>query len=66
MRIATAQKVIAKSQIDWELIRRRMTLLKYQPGYFTTTPPVTDNWILYAGVWNDDGEWQDDDVWKDS
>jgi hypothetical protein len=67
MRIATAQKVIAKSQIDWELIRRRMTLLKYQPGYFTEgpTPPV-DNWILTYGVWNDAGVWQDDDVWKDS
>ncbi len=64
MRIATAQKTIAKSQIDWEKIRQRMTLLKYQPGYFTAGPP--DAWILTYGVWNDDGEWQDDDVWKDS
>lgn len=54
------------TNIDWELIRKRMLALKYQPGYFTAAPPVVDAWILTYGVWNDDGEWQDDDVWKDN
>lgn len=54
------------STIDWEALRKRMLIMKYQPGYFSTSTPVIDGWILAYGTWNDDGEWQDDDVWKDS
>jgi len=28
-------------------------------------PPVTDNWILAAGVWNDNGVWNDAAQWID-
>ena len=57
------------AQIDWELIRKRMLIYKYQPGYFTggVIPPVDPcaNWILYTGLWNDAGLWSDTCNWTD-
>ena len=54
------------STIDWEAIRKRMMVMKYQPAYFGTTPlPPTSNWILALGVWNDSGEWIDTELWID-
>lgn len=53
------------SAIDWELIRKRMILMKYQPAYFASTTPPTSNWILALGVWNDGGDWIDAETWID-
>jgi len=54
------------SAIDWELIRKRMILMRYQPAYFASTPaPPVSNWILALGVWNDGGEWIDAENWVD-
>lgn len=55
------------AQIDWELIRRRMLIYKYQPGYFTGTaaPGPCDNWILNTGLWNDSKLWIDTCNWDD-
>lgn len=53
------------STIDWAALRKRMMVMKYQPGYFTPTPPVTSNWILALSVWNDSGEWIDTETWND-
>lgn len=54
------------STIDWEALRKRMMVMKYQPAYFgaTPTPPVS-NWILALGVWSDTGEWIDTETWID-
>lgn len=55
------------STIDWELIRKRMMVMKYQPSYFgATTPlPPVSNWILALGTWSDSGEWIDEELWID-
>ena len=54
------------STIDWEALRKRMMVMKYQPAYFgaTPTPPVS-NWILALGAWSDSGEWIDTETWID-
>lgn len=54
------------STIDWDALRKRMMVMKYQPGYFgATTPPVTSNWILATGIWDDSKEWIDTENWID-
>ena len=55
------------AQIDWELIRKRMLIYKYQPGYFTggVAPEDCSNWILYTTFWRDSAEWSDACVWQD-
>lgn len=57
------------SQIDWELLRKRMLIYKYQPGYFTgATAAPSDpcaNWILYTGFWSDTNFWSDTCFWQD-
>lgn len=52
--------------IDWEALRKRMLIMKFQPGYFasTPTPPLT-GWILETGFWNDLGLWVDSENWVD-
>lgn len=54
------------AQINWELIRKRMLIYKYQPGYFTggVVDPCA-NWILYTTFWRDSAEWSDTCVWQD-
>lgn len=32
---------------------------------FVITSSVGNLWILFSGLWNDEGEWQDDRTWKD-
>lgn len=54
------------STIDWEALRKRMMVMKYQVGYFGTTPlPPVSNWILTTGLWSDEGEWIDEELWID-
>ncbi len=52
------------STIDWEALRKRMMVMKYQPAYFSSTPPVS-NWILALGIWEDSKEWIDTETWID-
>jgi hypothetical protein len=53
------------STIDWEALRKRMMVMKYQPGYFGASTPPVSNWILALSVWNDSGEWIDTETWND-
>jgi hypothetical protein len=54
------------STIDWDALRKRMMVMKYQPGYFGATPlPPVSNWILALGAWSDSGEWIDTENWID-
>lgn len=55
------------AQIDWELIRKRMLIYKYQPGYFTGETPSDpcSGWILFTGLWRDSAVWSDTCVWTD-
>lgn len=66
MKIIKSKNTNIKSQIDWEAIKRRMIMMRYQPGYKGTQPAPVDGWILFNGFWDDNGEWQDNNVWKDS
>ena len=50
--------------IDWDALRKRMMVMKYQPAYFSAMPPVS-NWILALGVWDDSKEWIDTETWTD-
>lgn len=49
--------------IDWAAIKKKILVMKFQPGYKPTTQ---DDWILENGVWNDSLYWVDTDNWKDS
>ena len=57
-KMAKPQQV--KSQIDWAAIRKKIYVMKINPGYFTG-----QNWILDDGYWNDAKLWVDAANWKD-